>query len=100
MNGLNNSGQMGPPKGTNIPRLTIQADTPVPNSSNNNSPVPSLKIKQDSNIQLPALASNRNVINHGKPTQNGTTQKFATPRNSCPPGNFFNNQRQLKSGNF
>lgn len=88
---------MGPPKGTNIPRLTIQSETPVP-SSKSNTPVPALNLQQDkTNIQLPALSSNRNVINQGKPTQNGTTQKFATPRNSCPPGNFFNNQRQIKS---
>lgn len=97
MNGLNNSGQMGPPKGTNIPRLTIQADTPVP-SSNSNTPVPALNLQQDkTSIALPALSSNRNVINSGKPTQNGTTHKFAPSRNSCPPGSFFNNQRQLKS---
>lgn len=99
MNGLNNTGQMGPPKGTNIPRLTIQAETPVP-SSNSNTPVPALNLQQDkTNIQLPALSSNRTVINAGKPTQNGTTQKFATPRSSCPPGNFFP-QRQIKSGMY
>ena len=95
MNGLNNTGQMGPPKGTNIPRLTIQADTPVP-SSKSNTPVPALNLQQDkSNIQLPLLSSNRNCVNQGKPTQNGSTQKFATPRSSCP---VFNpRQTQLKS---
>jgi hypothetical protein len=59
----------------------------------------SCEVLHKTNIQLPALSSNRTVINAGKPTQNGTTQKFATPRSSCPPGNFFP-QRQIKSGPY
>jgi hypothetical protein len=71
MNGLNNTGQ-----GTNIPRLTIQAETPVP-SSNSDTPVPNLNLQQDkTNIQLPALSSNRTVINAGKPTKKFLFQKM------------------------
>ena len=73
MSGHNSQGQNGPspPKGdpngrmnnNRIPTLRIQAETPLPTSSSQTTPIPQ---PGEKTVQLPPLATSRQIVNSGK----------------------------------
>ncbi|CAH1775883.1 unnamed protein product [Owenia fusiformis] len=96
MNGRSSSESIQMTKGSDIPSVRVQAETPLP-LSNRTTPIPNNGNAQKPSVQLPAISSNRQVVNAGQPVVVKEESPQISPRQQSitPTSQLISSQHDL-----